>query len=503
MSQYTVLVYDSEFFYSTYIEDVLHGERYRVIKASIINEIPELIKNASPYVVLCDVSELNDGDLEFLGMIKKNFPTLPVISIVSSDKKESVVRYIKAGVFDCIEKPIIKEELILSVRKAIEFTIYKREEIERVSKIKKIVKGTETLIQASRKRLPKLPLKYPGSMLIQSILDSIVIAFDAEKVSLSWLDREKGKYYVVACAGYCMDIKLFKPRSIGEGIVGYVANTKEAIYVPDISMDERFKTSPFKDQYKSSSFMCGPVILNNEVVAIVSVSDRKIPKPYTEEDFILFKSFIAQISFAIESTHMISFLEASFRRLNIYKEISSLIVDMVDTGDILNKILVSLTRYLNAQGSALYVIDENKDNFILEAKSFLQFKEKFIYHELLEKLLNSPQDHKSSKALFNAVSKFVDDALIKNFISFPVYMRNFPLGFLLFINLSDKESIDYDTMQDICKLISVALKNNWLYKNLCITADELVRVNRELEEANKNLINQITKNKEQLNEKGT
>jgi hypothetical protein len=330
-------------------------------------------------------------------------------------------------------------------------------------------------------------------MLIQSILDSIVIAFDAEKVSLSWLDKEKKKYYVVACAGYCIDIKLFKPRSIGEGIVGYVAHTKEAIYVPDISNNEKFKSSPFKDQYKSSSFMCGPVILNNEVVAVVSVSDRKIPKPYTEEDFILFKSFIAQISFALESSFMISFLETSFRRLNIYKEISSLIVDMVDTGDILNKILVSITKYLNAEGSALYVMDENKENFLLEAKGFLNFKEKFVYHELLEKLLSGPQDSRSSKALFNAVSKFIENGLIRNFVSFPIFMKNFPLGFLLFINLSEKEDVDYDAMHDICKLISVAFKNNWLYKNLCITADELVRVNRELEEANKNLINKMTK----------
>lgn len=492
MSQGVILIYDREIFYSTYIEDVLHGEKYRVLKADSIGEILKIIKNDCPHVVLFDITELGESDLEFLGNIKKSFPTLPVISIVSSERKELVIRYIRAGVFDCIEKPIIKEELILSVKKAIEFSIYKKEELDRISKISKIAKGTETLIQASRRPLPDVPLKYPGSMLIQSILDSIVIAFDAEKVSLSWLDREKKKYYVVACAGYCMDIKLFKPRSIGEGIVGYVAHTKEPIYVSDIASDDRFRTSPFRDQYKSSSFMCGPVILNNEVMAVVSVSDRKIPKPYTEEDFILFKSFISQISFALESSYMISFLESSFKRLNIYKEISSLIVDIVDTGDILNKILVSVTKYLNAEGSALYVIDENKENFLLEAKSFLNFKEKFVYHELLAKLLSSPQDNKSSKALSNAVSKFVENNLTKNFVSFPIYMKNFPLGFLLFINLSDKESLDYDTMQDICKLISVAFKNNWLYKNLCITADELVKVNRELEEANKHLISKIT-----------
>ncbi|MCX7770719.1 MAG: GAF domain-containing protein [Proteobacteria bacterium] len=493
MGQGKILIYDKEIFYSTLIEDILHAEKYQVIKASKPGELTKFIEKYEPHVVICDVSELGDGDLILLGTIKKTYPTLPIISIVSSERKELVVRYIRAGVFDCIEKPIIKEELILSVKKAIEFTLYKNEEIERLSKIHKIAKGTETLLKASRKSLPEIPLNYPGSMLIQSILDSIVIAFDAEKVSLSWLDREKKKYYVVACAGYCMDIKLFKPRSIGEGIVGYVANTKEPIYVPDISKDERFNSSPFKDQYKSSSFMCGPVVLNNEVVAVVSVSDRKIPKPYNEEDFILFKSFIAQISFALESSYMISFLEASLRRVNIYKEISSLIVDIVDTGDILNKILSSVSKYLNAEGCALYVIDENKENFLLEAKSGLNFKEKFVFHELLGKLLSSSQDHRSSRALFNAITKFIDNFNIKNFLSFPIYMKNFPLGFLLFINLSSIEDVDFDTMQDICKLISVAFKNNWLYKNLCITADELVRVNKELEEANKSLIDRISK----------
>lgn len=488
-----ILVYDREIFYRTYIEDLLRGERFEVISVNNIEELFRTVKDTIPDLIIADFSELGEKDADFIVTLKKRYPTLPIITTVNSERKELIVKYIRLGVFDCIEKPIIKEELVLSTKKAIEFNRYKIEERERLSKIKKLASGTEKLLYASRKPLPQIPLKYPGSMLIQSILDSIVIAFDAEKVSLSWLDKENKKYYVVACAGYCMDIKLFKPRAIGEGIIGYVADKKEAIYVTDICEDKRFSGSPFKEQYKTSSFMCGPIILNDEVVAVVSVSDRKVPKPYTEEDFILFKSFISQIAFALESSAMISYLENSIKRLNIYKEISSLIIDIVESGDILNKIMQSVSKYMNAEGSALYVIDENKEYFLCEGFSNLKFKDKFVYHELLNKFLEGIQNQKSSKALYNAVSKFFEGTNLRNFISFPIHMKNFPLGFLLVINLKDNENVDYDTMQDICRLVSVAFKNNWLYKNLCITADELVKVNKELEEANLNLLKKLSK----------
>ncbi len=493
MAQGLVFVYDREIFYRSLVEDILKEEGYNVIVFKSLNDFMSQANKVVPDLLIADIAELGDRDVDFFNMLKKVFPTLPFIAMVSSDRKELVPRYIRLGVFDCIEKPVVKEELILSAQKAIDFSRYKLEEKERLTKIKKMVKGTEKLLYATRKSMLPIQLKYPGSMLVQSILDSIVIAFDAEKVSLSWLDREKNKYTVVACAGYCMDIKLFKPRAIGEGIIGYVAEKKEAIFVSNILKDERFRASTFKDQYKSLSFMCAPIILNNEVVAVLSVSDRKVPKPYTEEDFVLFKSFVTQITFALESSSIITQLENSFKRLNIYKELSSLIIEIVDSGDILNRIMASVTNILNASGSALYVIDENKEYFLCEGSSGLNFKNKFVYNELLNKFLESSQNNKSSKALFNAVSKFFEGNVLHNFASYPIYMKNFPLGFLLIINLPEPVNLDNDIMQDICRLVSVAFKNNWLYKNLCITADELVKVNKELEEANLNLLKQLSK----------
>lgn len=487
-----ILVFEPQVFYSSYIEDILKIEGFQVKCLKSTKDVVPAIKEGFYDVLIADISNFKEKDVGFLEILKKSFPTLPIITLVSSEKKDLVVRYIRLGVFDCIEKPIIREELIFSVQRAIQFSYYRREEKERITRLKRLAEGSETLLEASRLKDVNIPLKYPGSMLIQSILDSIVIAFDAEKVSLSWLDESKKKYFVVACAGYCMDIKLFAPRKIGEGVLGYVAHKKEAVYVTDITKDGRFSSSPFKKQYKSSSFMCGPVMLNKEVVAIVSVSDRKDDKPYREEDFFLFKSFLAQITFALESTTLINNLEHNYERLSVYKELSTLIINLVDAGEIINKMAQVISKNTGASGCAFYVLDENKENFLCEGSYGLKFKENFVYHDFLNKFLEGTQNSTRAKSLFKALSNFISGVELKNFVSFPIFLKNFPLGFLLLVNVNRDKDIDSDTMSDICQLVSIAFKNNWLYKNLCDTADELVKANRELEELNEKLLKELS-----------
>lgn len=463
-----VIIYEPKIFYRSLIVDILENEQNEVFVSENLKSLAASIYEFSPDLVLINLVELKDKDAEFLMALKKSFPTLPVIALVDADKKELVVKYVRAGVFDCIAKPIIKEELLLAVKKAEEFTYYKKEETTRLNRLKKLAHGSEKMYHFIKNRSEiKIPFNYPGDKLVQSILDSMSIVLDAEKVSISWLDTKKQTYQVIACAGHCVDIKMFKPRAVGEGFIGYVAINKEAIYVKDIGKDKRFNASSFKDQYKSGSFLCGPIVMAGDVVAVLSVSDRKDGKAFSEEDFLVFKTFLVQITYAIESGLMIGTLEANNAKLKIYKEIADHIVNLVEAGDILKTILQTISQYFNAKAACLYIIDENREYLINEGCYGIDFKEKVSFLDSHNQLLTKVHNSKD-KEIAKLLSILTTNTELGNFYTIPIKLKNFPLGFLLVVNMKE-DVVDEVVLDDISKLVSVAFKNNWLYKNLCIS----------------------------------
>lgn len=474
-----VVLYDPKIFFRALIADILEREGYEVITCETLKTFINGINEFSPPLVLIDVFELGDRDVEFLTALKKSYPNLSIISLVDADKKELIVRYVKAGVFDYVSKPIIKEELLLAVKKAEEFYYYKSEENSRLGKLKRFVYGSEKIIHLVKKSNVPFPFAYPGDNLIQSILDATALVLDAEKVSISWISADKKSYQVVASAGHNLDVSAFKPRLIGEGIVGYVAHNKETIYVKNIFTDSRFKASSFKEQYKSGSFLCGPIVISGDVLAVLSVSDRKDGKAFSEEDFFLFKTFLMQTTYAIETSLMIKVLETNQTKFKVYKDIVAHISNLVETTEIIKSILKTIAYYFQSEGVALYILDENKEFFVNEGSVGGFFKEKVTFFPVLKMFLDREITDKDKDAL-KAVKIFIKEEKVKNFYTSMIKLKNYPLGFIVIVNYT-KELPDETTLEDIASLVSIAFKNNWLYKKLCDVTNELVETHKELE----------------------
>ncbi|OQA90673.1 MAG: Cyclic di-GMP phosphodiesterase response regulator RpfG [Elusimicrobia bacterium ADurb.Bin231] len=75
---------------------------------------------------------------------------------------------------------------------------------------------------------------------------------------------------------------------IGDGVAGWVAQHREPLVVQDVKSDARFtgridKTSGFE----TKSILCVPMILNNELIGVVEVLNKKDGSQFTEEDKII------------------------------------------------------------------------------------------------------------------------------------------------------------------------------------------------------------------------
>ncbi len=474
-----ILIYHPKVFYRTFIGDLLKKEGIDCEAFESVNLLLKSMSENTPQGIIVDVEELGDKDLAFIEFVRKKFPQVAVIVVIGGEKREYASRYLKMGAIDCIEKPIKKEELLSAVRKISNIEKQRKENINpSVERLMALSETTERLSKIARKKIP-IKLSYPQSELVQSILDTILMLFNAEKVSLSWLDMDKRKYYVIACSGLCEDISRLKPKAMGEGIIGYVADKKEAVLVKDISRDVRFSESPYKRQYKSGSFMCGPIFLDGDVVATISVSDKKDRSHFTEEDLFLFKSFLNQLSYVFKTNLLMEELEKNTKRFELYYELSDHIINLVESNEILSNLISSVLKHFLAEGGAIYIIDENREFIVKESSLGLRFKERVQFYEHVSEFLSQIQISLNSKDLTRLIETLFLEEKISNAITIPIFLKSFPLGFLVIIN-SRLKDFDENMLMDLSRLFSVAIKNDWLYKNLNKTVDELVETNKKL-----------------------
>jgi FixJ family two-component response regulator len=94
---------------------------YEVVTTPNPLEVEHLFQEKAFQLVISDLSMPGMDGIELIGIIKKLDPVVPVIIITAYGSIESAVESIKKGAFDFITKPFRKEQIILSIEKALEF----------------------------------------------------------------------------------------------------------------------------------------------------------------------------------------------------------------------------------------------------------------------------------------------------------------------------------------------------------------------------------------------
>lgn len=120
-----LLIEDDELFRAA-LNDFL-ADRHNIWPAESGEKGLALLEKRMPDVVLLDITLPGINGIETLKKIKELRPQLPVVMLTAIDRISSVVESIKIGAFDYIAKPIIVEELLSTLDRAIESQEIKRE----------------------------------------------------------------------------------------------------------------------------------------------------------------------------------------------------------------------------------------------------------------------------------------------------------------------------------------------------------------------------------------
>jgi diguanylate cyclase (GGDEF)-like protein len=83
----------------------------------------------------------------------------------------------------------------------------------------------------------------------------------------------------------------------------HVIQTKESLYVPDIANEERFSFNRAQN-YASDSFVVIPIIVQDEILAMVNISDKNNSEQITPHDFEMAQLLCSQLGIALKNANL-------------------------------------------------------------------------------------------------------------------------------------------------------------------------------------------------------
>jgi CheY-like chemotaxis protein/glycine cleavage system H lipoate-binding protein len=115
-----ILVVDDEQIILDSIRKLLRNEDYEIFTVSSVSEGLDAIKKNDINIVLTDLMMPEIDGLEFMQMIKKDNPKIPVIMITGFATINTALQATQLGAFDYIAKPFSKKELLGVLKRATE-----------------------------------------------------------------------------------------------------------------------------------------------------------------------------------------------------------------------------------------------------------------------------------------------------------------------------------------------------------------------------------------------
>jgi DNA-binding NtrC family response regulator len=159
-----ILVIDDDLEMCGLLSDVLRGEGFSVHSIGDSLEASKALKKEEFDVMITDLKMKGLKGLDLLEEAKKVAPLTPVIIITAFGTIESAIQAMKMGAYDYITKPFQIDEIVLTVKKALENRLLKKE----VVRLKKEVESRYHFHQL----IGKSPLMQKIYDLIQRISDS-------------------------------------------------------------------------------------------------------------------------------------------------------------------------------------------------------------------------------------------------------------------------------------------------------------------------------------------
>ncbi|MBV8761740.1 MAG: GAF domain-containing protein [Deltaproteobacteria bacterium] len=205
--------------------------------------------------------------------------------------------------------------------------------------------------------------------LLRLIMEKVTVLMEADRSTL-FLVTEDGRqlWSKVIQGGSVVEIRL----DVGEGIAGWVAQTREIVNIPEAYADQRFQPAvDVKSGYRTRSILSVPMVgALGGLVGVLQVLN-KAGGPFTTADEELLGALASQAAIAIENARLYHSLvtqnqqlldarrdlERRQRELNALYEVEKELSGALDLDDLLSRILAQAITVLGGGAGSIALVD--------------------------------------------------------------------------------------------------------------------------------------------------
>jgi response regulator RpfG family c-di-GMP phosphodiesterase len=285
-----ILVVDDELTIRKSIQKRLEREGYEVTTAENGRDALQFFQDQensenSFDTVISDIRMEEMDGLELLRRLQNQRRDVPVIMVTGAPSLATAQESIKEGAYDYITKPIERETLINTVKRAVEKKKLNDQIREYQRNLELKVREQTKTIFAIYKFANQLNSMDSLEDVVNSVVHFVADFMFSKRVSIMLMD-ERGEYLTIKGATGLEEEIIRRTRiKKGEAIAGKVLETGKAKIMDDISSmkAESDRYSEYKS-FMSFPLMQVPLKTTNLSLGIINVTNRFGDQPFTKED---------------------------------------------------------------------------------------------------------------------------------------------------------------------------------------------------------------------------
>jgi len=165
--------------------------------------------------------------------------------------------------------------------------------------------------------------------LLALIMKEAETSVGAEASSIALYDPTDNLIHLEFTSGEKEDEVRHLCLSMGQGIIGWVAETKEQLRIDDVLSDPRFNPSvDIKTGFTTRCILATPIIRREELIGVLEVINKRGGGSFTEEDTHLLEMIANQAAIAVENARIYERMVQSERLSLVGRMAASIIHDL-------------------------------------------------------------------------------------------------------------------------------------------------------------------------------
>ncbi len=329
--------------------------------------------------------------------------------------------------------------------------------------------------------------------LIRQTLETTTHLVQGDGASLMLLDERCGELYFVAATQLPPPLIQAARIPVGQGMVGWVADHREAFLLNGSIDASRFPGSALKPEEVSSA-ICVPLIpppcagKAQQVLGVLTVHRQAGNPPFSQEELELITALSTQAAAALLNARVYRGLDRKHSQLEHLVEIGSHLTTILEIRTVLNMITAKAVQLLHCEAGSLLLVDEENQELVFQVAigpAGLRLTEKrlpmdrgvagTVARSGAPLIVNDARSDPRHDEGIDSLTALVTRSLL----CVPLKTNNRTIGVLEVMNKTDGAPFDEEDAQALGGFAvqsTIALENARLYSDLKLAFRDTVRV---------------------------